>query len=793
MTPSNNSFWACIEKEIGRGICLQKQHGISEICREPSSLLKPALFVWFGTCFKYFDPAVNLSLFAPISHSNFITISTGLIFILVAICPTAAKLHMRATLPFLLGMGLAPGSIVFADLSQGPQEINATVISAPRRIRIRQHQPGMRSEVIALVGNLNNQGLQIPGQIWLTWPASSESFGRGDQLKALISAGTGSHRRILSPEQLVRKPGHRLLAQFDIWRQSLIDHLWPHDDGWGCALLLGERRLLSPETRTHFKKTGLAHLLAISGLHIGLLLQILTRCGHRCSPHIGRIFRGSALFLVCLQVFMSGADAPAIRAAVSGVFFHLALNAGRNISLRQIWALNLLAWCLMGHAPPHPSATISLAAVMALQMAAVTHFDKPKKSILFSGFLASLGAHAALVWWTPFFSPWSALFTLLMLPVIALTWLTTQWTLLTGSDPTSFHCQMLWNLCIFLLEKIPEIFLKLPGTPLILTALGPLTWTFLFISSVMLLTRRHQIAQLLLLLASLSTLLQSLPQEGLTLSLLSRGRGQAFLLTDRKDALLFDAGDTSAHDGGTQFIRRQLWKLNQKRLRGLFISHPHLDHQSAVPGLIAAKALDRIYLADSYRSQPQGQSLIHLANKYSVPLKWITDGNRFRIGSFEVFVISAEQPPIGGIQINDMSPLILIRWKETYILTSGDAQSGVLSASLITGPIDHVLIPHHGSPAPNLKSWLTRLQARTFWVARKKPLPPETALFLQSQDLNHVKFHGDNINVLTIQQQFEDTQDPRQIPRQKHELTLMLHRFQNFRFRLEQKIGESPT
>ncbi|NCG12668.1 MAG: MBL fold metallo-hydrolase [Planctomycetia bacterium] len=271
-------------------------------------------------------------------------------------------------------------------------------------------------------------------------------------------------------------------------------------------------------------------------------------------------------------------------------------------------------------------------------------------------------------------------------------------------------------------------------------------------------------------------------------------------MTDRNDALLFDAGDTSAHDGGTEFIQRQLWKMNLKRLRGLFISHPHLDHQSAVPGLIAANTLDCIFLADSYRSQPQGQSLIHLANKYSVPLKWITDGNRFRIGSFEVFVISAEQPPIAGIQINDMSPLILIRWKETYILTSGDAQSGVLSASLITGPIDHVLIPHHGSPAPNLKSWLSRLQARTFWVARKKPLPPETSLFLQPQDINHVKYHGDNINVLTIQQQFEDTQDPRripsqipcQIPREKHELSLLLHRFQNFRFRLEQKIGESP-
>lgn len=45
--------------------------------------------------------------------------------------------------------------------------------------------------------------------------------------------------------------------------------------GVALALILGNRSLLDPETRDHFAKTGTMHVLAVSGLHVGIFYAIL--------------------------------------------------------------------------------------------------------------------------------------------------------------------------------------------------------------------------------------------------------------------------------------------------------------------------------------------------------------------------------------------------------------------------------------------------------------------------------------------------------------------------------------
>ena len=47
------------------------------------------------------------------------------------------------------------------------------------------------------------------------------------------------------------------------------------EDNFLKAVLLGERWLVEPEVEEAFTRTGLAHILAISGLHIGYLVLLL--------------------------------------------------------------------------------------------------------------------------------------------------------------------------------------------------------------------------------------------------------------------------------------------------------------------------------------------------------------------------------------------------------------------------------------------------------------------------------------------------------------------------------------
>lgn len=106
------------------------------------------------------------------------------------------------------------------------------------------------------------------------------------------------------------------------------------------ALALGWRGDLNPETQASFRDAGIAHLLAVSGLHVGLLAAIigglLLWLGRE---RRGRIIRGTIqLAFVWLFTLLSGLAPSTIRAALMFSLFIIA-----DITARRTPALNLLA------------------------------------------------------------------------------------------------------------------------------------------------------------------------------------------------------------------------------------------------------------------------------------------------------------------------------------------------------------------------------------------------------------------------------------------------------------------
>jgi competence protein ComEC len=55
----------------------------------------------------------------------------------------------------------------------------------------------------------------------------------------------------------------------------LASHLKGTELGIAQALILGDKSMLDNEIRSAFSATGAMHILAVSGLHIGLILQLL--------------------------------------------------------------------------------------------------------------------------------------------------------------------------------------------------------------------------------------------------------------------------------------------------------------------------------------------------------------------------------------------------------------------------------------------------------------------------------------------------------------------------------------
>ncbi|MEE9386860.1 MAG: ComEC/Rec2 family competence protein [Nannocystaceae bacterium] len=137
-----------------------------------------------------------------------------------------------------------------------------------------------------------------------------------------------------------------------------------------AASVLGLRSALPRRLVTSFRRVGLGHLLAVSGLHIALLVGVLSRWGIGAGGLIGH--PASVRFAVIVLPLMgyvgiTGAQAPAVRAAIMFALLAASAMFGRPSHGRTVLAIaaaGMLAW--QPQWATDPGFHLSMAAMLAL-------------------------------------------------------------------------------------------------------------------------------------------------------------------------------------------------------------------------------------------------------------------------------------------------------------------------------------------------------------------------------------------------------------------------------------------
>ncbi len=219
-----------------------------------------------------------------------------------------------------------------------------------------------------LSGNTGGVLLEAPdgGTLWLEGNKVARCCSRGDTLHVLGRASGGFMdacafrvSRSGNPWDVVRRSLHGTITERISSRptSSLIS-----------ALLTGERGGLTRELREIFRSTGTSHLLALSGLHVGMLataiLMILRKLfGKGWTSLIG------ALFVCGVYTLISGARPSTVRAwimlVMAATFWW---KFGRSPGMLSAWSaavvVMVLAW---GRGIlEDPGAQMSFAAVLSL-------------------------------------------------------------------------------------------------------------------------------------------------------------------------------------------------------------------------------------------------------------------------------------------------------------------------------------------------------------------------------------------------------------------------------------------
>ena len=141
---------------------------------------------------------------------------------------------------------------------------------------------------------------------------------------------------------------------------------------FGQSILLGIRDNLPNSLSEDFRSTGTAHMLAISGLHVGILLIAAASAGETLFGRRAHIYLLVPLAAIWLYALLSGASPSAIRAAVMGTVYVGAIAFGRRGSLVPSLAL---AAALMAAIDPRILFRISFQLSFAAMMGISIFYD----------------------------------------------------------------------------------------------------------------------------------------------------------------------------------------------------------------------------------------------------------------------------------------------------------------------------------------------------------------------------------------------------------------------------------
>lgn len=494
------------------------------------------------------------------------------------------------------------------------------------------------------------------------------------------------------------------------------------------ALAVGDQSSIPPAQWQVFTRTGVNHLMSISGLHITMLASLgfaLTYWLWRRSVRLTLFLPAhkaaalAALLMALAYALLSGFAVPAQRTVYMVAAVATALWLNRNFSLGQILSIALLGvlipdpWAVMS-----PGFWLSFGAVALILY--VTAFRlKPSHWLMEYGkvqWAMTIGLIPLLLGLFQQVSLVSPLANAFAIPLVSL--IVVPLTLLGAVLPPYFSN---WDMPLWLAHSVMsgamtmlEWLNDLPQA--VWTQHAPPAWSIVagMLGVLVILLPRGFPARWLgfvLLLPMFLDAPEPLPQGTLRLIIFDVGQGLSVAAQTRRHTLLYDAGPdfSDGADSGNRILIPSMRAMGINNLDGLILTHDDTDHTGGAASVM--QAMPPGWLASSL---PEGHPLLNLATdkrRCTAGQSWQWDGV-----SFEMLHPDAASYAIPEIRDNNRGCVLRISAGKQHILLAADiekdSEQQLLKEHAASLPADLLVVPHHGSKTSSTEQFVAAVHPR---------------------------------------------------------------------------------
>lgn len=527
------------------------------------------------------------------------------------------------------------------------------------------------------------------------------------------------------------------------------------------ALLLGEKGEVSQRTKENFTSAGVAHILAISGLHIGFIALIAFICARGALRLSQRLMlaldinKVAAILTICpvlFYAFIAGFGTSTFRATIMIITFLLAIIIDRQRDLYNTMALAAFIITLIS--PPsifHVSFQLSFVSVLAIVYLvprfvhylslipglpanpvppAAKNIGKYIGLLALVSMAATLGTGPIVAYNFNRVALLGFLSNIVIVPVVG--FIVVPLSLLVGltifiSPPLASLLLGLDSIVIDYVVYAVGSFSRLPGisfwitTPTILEII--LFYIFLiFLFNIGKLKWTGYVAvTLLALIASDYSYWYYVKNLNKTLrvTFLDVGQGDSAVIEFPKGKrMVIDGGGfyNDSFDTGRNILAPFLWKEKIKRVDYLVLSHPHPDHLNGLRFIAGNFGVKEIWTNGQGTNQKPYHELMEIIEQKGLKeteMNILTPpGN---INGVRVDVFSPPNQMLGHQKIgfhsslNNNSLVVKLTFKEVRFLFTGDIEKETETRLIELGELLEstvIKVPHHGSLTSSTKGFL---------------------------------------------------------------------------------------